>query len=532
MGIEDWHVVTRKKHGYRTKEDDLAKISISVYITNFPDSCSAKDLFQSCKAYGHVVDSFIPFKRSKSGKRFGFVRFINVFSVERLINNLCTLWIGKHRLHANVTRFQRPPVNAKASVQLGGKPQFTNKVDNSSNQSGRSSQFSNPAPDVPKQPKVLTGSFANVVRGVQGPLISPSPALVLDDSCLVERDLSRHVMGRVKDFSSIPNLYTILTDEGFFGAKLTYMGGMWVMIELDKVDTKEHLMKHSGIKSWFLDIKDATDDFVSEDRIIWMDIEGVPLKAWSRKTFIKIGKKWGETLDLEDNSVTSFGRKRICIKTKHATSILESFKIIVKGKVYMVRAKELFTWNPVFSINKEKDFNSDSESEIEPLNNKDNEEEFDDEYASDVNEVPETVFEANSSSNTHHNGSVEVHQSEDPFGLYDLLNKKKTEETGKSSPSLSHPPGFTPELQEDQNVNEAKDTLESLNANVMGSSQEIPIEDHNDQVSLQGFNNGGSVLGVMEDVIRVGQAMGYSMKGCEEDLTAIIGKQGDENVFR
>ncbi|GJV89208.1 RNA-directed DNA polymerase, eukaryota [Tanacetum coccineum] len=29
--------------------------------------------------------------------------------------------------------------------------------------------------------------------------VSSSPALVLDDSCVVERDLSCHVMGRVKD---------------------------------------------------------------------------------------------------------------------------------------------------------------------------------------------------------------------------------------------------------------------------------------------------------------------------------------------
>nr|GEX66199.1 RNA-directed DNA polymerase, eukaryota [Tanacetum cinerariifolium] len=52
--------------------------------------------------------------------------------------------------------------------------------------------------------------------------------------------------------------------------------------------------------------------------------------TWSRETFVTIGKKWGETLDLEDNTDISFGRKRVCIKTKHATSILESFKIIVK----------------------------------------------------------------------------------------------------------------------------------------------------------------------------------------------------------
>ncbi|GJS62098.1 RNA-directed DNA polymerase, eukaryota [Tanacetum coccineum] len=79
----------------RTKEDDVLKISTSVFVTNFPEQASAKDLWNACKQYGHVVDAFIPNKRSKAGKRFGFVRFIKVFDVERLVGNLCTggLWV-------------------------------------------------------------------------------------------------------------------------------------------------------------------------------------------------------------------------------------------------------------------------------------------------------------------------------------------------------------------------------------------------------------------------------------------------------
>nr|GFA95757.1 hydroxycinnamoyl-CoA quinate/shikimate transferase [Tanacetum cinerariifolium] len=79
---------------YKTKEDDVHKICSSVFITNFPKSCPAKELFQSCKQYGHVVDTFIPNKRSKTGRRFGFVRFINVFNEERLVNNLYNMSNG------------------------------------------------------------------------------------------------------------------------------------------------------------------------------------------------------------------------------------------------------------------------------------------------------------------------------------------------------------------------------------------------------------------------------------------------------
>nr|GFB94039.1 RNA-directed DNA polymerase, eukaryota [Tanacetum cinerariifolium] len=128
-------------------------------------------------------------------------------------------------------------------------------------------------------------------------------------------------------------------------------------------------MNHIGINFWFQVIQDASSDFVSDERIAWMDIEGIPLRAWSRETFKKIGKKWGETLNLKDNVDTSFGCKRLCVKTAHTVLIYETFKIIVKGRMFMVRAKELFTWNPSFTDNKEKDYASEEESDFVSNNN-------------------------------------------------------------------------------------------------------------------------------------------------------------------
>ncbi|GJW23520.1 nucleotide-binding alpha-beta plait domain-containing protein, partial [Tanacetum coccineum] len=53
----------------RSKEDDVQNISTSVFVTNFPDQYGAKDLWNSCKVYGHVVDVYIPDRRSKAGSR-------------------------------------------------------------------------------------------------------------------------------------------------------------------------------------------------------------------------------------------------------------------------------------------------------------------------------------------------------------------------------------------------------------------------------------------------------------------------------
>nr|GFB81540.1 RNA-directed DNA polymerase, eukaryota, nucleotide-binding alpha-beta plait domain protein [Tanacetum cinerariifolium] len=40
-------------------------------------------------------------------KRFAFIRFIMVPNLERLVENLCTLWIGSYHLFANQVRFER-----------------------------------------------------------------------------------------------------------------------------------------------------------------------------------------------------------------------------------------------------------------------------------------------------------------------------------------------------------------------------------------------------------------------------------------
>nr|GFA05607.1 RNA-directed DNA polymerase, eukaryota [Tanacetum cinerariifolium] len=254
-----------------------------------------------------------------------------------------------------------------------------------------------------------------------------------------------------------------------------------VMIECDNVETKANMLQHTGVKSWFHVHQNVVHDFVSDERIVWVDIEGIPLNVWSRETFTRIRKKWGEALDIEDNVDSSFGRKRLCIKTKLPLSILESFKVIFKGKVYMVRAKELFTWNPIFLGQKEMEYTSDEDSD----------------------EVSETNFGDNSSILINHIDESEKQQSGDPFNIYRLLRKQLGYDSHEVSSSISHPSGFTPDVSVIQNENGQ-------------STKEIPVVE-------------GSVLGVMEDMIRVGKAMGYSMDGCMKDLEQIIGTQGVGN---
>nr|GEY74627.1 RNA-directed DNA polymerase, eukaryota, reverse transcriptase zinc-binding domain protein [Tanacetum cinerariifolium] len=53
----------------QSNADQASRISKSVFVSNFPDGCTARDLWNVCNDYGTAVDVFIPAKKSKAGKR-------------------------------------------------------------------------------------------------------------------------------------------------------------------------------------------------------------------------------------------------------------------------------------------------------------------------------------------------------------------------------------------------------------------------------------------------------------------------------
>nr|GEW14136.1 RNA-directed DNA polymerase, eukaryota [Tanacetum cinerariifolium] len=130
---------------YRSKEDDVNRISISIFVMNFPESFSAKDLFHTCKQYGHVVDSFIPSKRTKEA------------------------------------RFQRKPLN-EMSTSAKTVGENNRGGDKSSRLFGGAMGNGN--------------SYINVLKSSNGVgrLESHSPDIVLDDECVISKELSYSLM--------------------------------------------------------------------------------------------------------------------------------------------------------------------------------------------------------------------------------------------------------------------------------------------------------------------------------------------------
>nr|GEY37642.1 nucleotide-binding alpha-beta plait domain-containing protein [Tanacetum cinerariifolium] len=374
----------------RSNDDEVHKISTSIYVTNFPDLFTAKDLWKVYNQYGTVIDSFISNRRSKSGKRFGFVRFNKIFDLERLDNNMCTIWVDRFKLHANIARFQRPVMN-KSNDQLIIKrdKKAAPKVLNKDSEIQRNSYS-------------YLNSYSYAVKKGNQPLTMEGenkPAIVFDETRVNEQDFSKSLMGKVKEFGFLSNLKVVLANEGFDNIKLKYMGGYWVLIEFESGTSKEKFRTNVGIGSWFSKIQQASNEFHNDARVTWVDIEGIPLKA------------------------------------KYSGYVL---------KRYLVGSLTLWKEG-------EEENDSDSDPKDDELDNDiaDKQKYANVEGNNDVEEVSETIFE-NVQSQSHKMDDCNIGQnetqSENPFKIYDLLNKEKQNASGdiSSNGSMKYPPGFTP----------------------------------------------------------------------------------------
>nr|GFB54399.1 nucleotide-binding alpha-beta plait domain-containing protein [Tanacetum cinerariifolium] len=300
--------------------------------------------------------------------------------------------------------------------------------------------------------KNIGNSFGNVVKGSGMSLETKStPTIVFDDECLNTKDLSCSLMGRVKEFTSLTNPKKVLCNEGFDVLNISYLG----------------------------------------------------------HAFNRIASKWGKLMEVDDYDDTNFHSERLSILTKVYQNILESFKIVFRGKVYWMRAKEVPGWTLKFTEEEEEDDVSveDNHGRIhsdQEINNCNDE--------SDVKEVPETCFNV-----------PEGIQFEIPLRIHPDRNlneghldgsyaKKVNEEVAGDDNSFVHTVGGK---ENSRSVNKMSDSMGSCRLKKSGMPR-----------------TGGSILSFMKEVVKVGQTMGYNMDGCVNDITKIIKSQGEFGVHR
>nr|GFA67258.1 hypothetical protein [Tanacetum cinerariifolium] len=216
------------------------------------------------------------------------------------------------------------------------------------------------------------------------------------------------------------------------------------MVEFDSFQSRDKFRTHESINSWFSSLSPWTAHFEVLHRIVWIDVEDIPLRAWSKTTFNKIARKWGELVFMDDsNSANKY------------------------SKVYVVRAKEVTGWVPDF-----REENSDESEDYSDNNSV---------GKKNCVESKKAYFEAFKS------------PPGDPFGLEDLTRKlaKKGNKVAHemNDSNLKFPPGFTPQHSDHYEYEKVEALREST------TPQDLKKE--NEMVSLDVFvvkNLWGNIL--------------------------------------
>ncbi|PWA98179.1 hypothetical protein CTI12_AA021490 [Artemisia annua] len=269
MGDNDWIEVRKKHRGSMFSRlqvpqpnsalmDDLAKISLSVYVSNFPSHLTVRELWNICGKKGTIADVFIAKHRNKLGQMFGFCRFIKVSNSENLINSLNKIWIGKLRLHANLARFGRNVGKQPSQAQPNANPA---KITTAPKVSHNTKDFSYASVAKNSFPKEGTNSCND-----HDTSMSNKPAATL--SYDTPNDFPLALLGCYKDFRSIANTRIMCCNEGFLDVDFKYLGGLWVLFDFTTKDARDKFLHHIGVQSWFSTLKLWHDDFVVEERLI------------------------------------------------------------------------------------------------------------------------------------------------------------------------------------------------------------------------------------------------------------------------
>ncbi|MBA0781616.1 hypothetical protein Gotri_002523 [Gossypium trilobum] len=101
------------------------KPHFTLLVYNIPVTMHWKGLWTLFRYHGDVIDAFIPAKKSKSGRKLGFVRFDKIMDAQKVINRLNGFVILGSRISVYLARFKgrrqvwrKVPVNGDSKQNM------------------------------------------------------------------------------------------------------------------------------------------------------------------------------------------------------------------------------------------------------------------------------------------------------------------------------------------------------------------------------------------------------------------------------
>ncbi|GLT33474.1 hypothetical protein SLA2020_080620 [Shorea laevis] len=369
----------RRRQGYNERfaeyENRKQRQTVSFFIYNFPEDWDAKALWYRFQNCGKVVDVYLPGKRDRRGKRFGFLRMEGVQEVERMEDRLNRIWIGSYKLRAKQAtdrgqrgegnlgkpgkRVMKPPARTKVGIREHRYVQpglsFVNAVmgehSRTANVQGRKKQ---------SEKKEGAETVAGSSRSQGEPGNSALEGLSYKDGVKISRinkeelfefspqkEENKWLEGSmiivVRTMSVISDIQERVDVDGGL-IKIAPMGGRSLLLtEQLEGYLGEYLRQHKELFEIWCEAVHPWEMAPQKcGRMVWLRISGVPLKAWTDRCFEGIAASVGEVImvheDTKMKSILCDGRVLILCTEMHKIS--KSMKLKVEEKLYEVEVTE------------------------------------------------------------------------------------------------------------------------------------------------------------------------------------------------
>ncbi|GJY20644.1 RNA-directed DNA polymerase, eukaryota, reverse transcriptase zinc-binding domain protein [Tanacetum coccineum] len=404
-----------------------------------PPALTSKGLWTVCAPYGRLVDAFIANKLSKGGKRFGFIRFIGVKDANVFVKTLSNIWIGSYHI------FITPAINQRSNPITNPKPQTTNPTQSFNNPS---IQNAFPILNTNVTKNTIPATKAEQPKPNTKPShTNPKRIITFNDQDLINViNTDSILLVKLKDIDSMSNMYTICRNEGFSDLNIHHVGGYWIWIQFPSSSACSKFQENESLKKLYSVKRAPSSNFTVDERILWIEISGLPLCAWGSNAYKKIACSFGKFLFFEKEDLSALSSGRVCISSKSQGLISENVQVEINNELFEATVQEIGSWC-IKIIDDYIDLSSnDNIKDVDTSSESIDDHSVDDlEYIqTNLNNIVNQVSEQKMDNNEENKqGEEDIHlivPQQPP--KEEANNKESNPECNAESSDLSRPPGF------------------------------------------------------------------------------------------
>ncbi|KAL4310802.1 hypothetical protein GQ457_01G033160 [Hibiscus cannabinus] len=297
----------------------------SLFVENIPEKMEWRGLWHMFARHGDVVDSFIAWRLSRGGKRFGFVRFANRNDALRAMERLNGFSVYGFRLTVKLA-------NSRSRKKLGEGNYRIKEYAKGKKQENT---------DEVKAMKVQSLGREAVETSAQGGMGRRKVIGHVESEDLLK--LKKCLVGVTNTVCSVHNISLRLQQWGLGDIKIQRLGGKAFLLTIEDEDLFIMLedLEWSYLKEIFVKVE-CWSESLKPSRATWLEVSGIPLHCWNSTTLKSVAELWGSFEAFGENLQHRLDCEKvtILISTKQVKRIDEVVELEVGNFLYEIRVVE------------------------------------------------------------------------------------------------------------------------------------------------------------------------------------------------